>query len=372
MILAANETREEERAAPRAPREDNKLRLEDRAAHDWYRFVLSYPAHLVRSYVGRFGLGASHTVLDPFCGTGTTLVECKKLGIPSCGIEPNPMAAFASRTKIDWGVDPEALVTHAKLVARLTLEKLATQGIADQSGLPLFDPGHRVLPHLNTLPPDAAKLLLTDSISPLPLHKTLTLLGVLDENRDPRLVAHEHLALAKALVNSISNLQFGPEIGVGPAKPDAAVVEPWLFAVSRMAADLGDLHRKAATSGMVYQADARDLVSLLRPRSIDAIITSPPYPNEKDYTRTTRLESVLLGFIRNRDDLRRLKQRLVRSNTRSVYRVTPTTVSSRVTRRFSKLRIPSSGGASNWARPLALSGSTRGSQSCTSAACCVI
>ncbi len=29
-----------------APREDNRLRLEDRAAHDWYRFVLCFPAHL--------------------------------------------------------------------------------------------------------------------------------------------------------------------------------------------------------------------------------------------------------------------------------------------------------------------------------------
>ena len=49
------------------------------------------------------------------------------------------------------------------------------------------------------------------------------------------------------------------------------------------------------------------------------MITSPPYPNEKDYTRTTRLESVLLGFIRSRQELRGLKQGLVRSNTRSVY-----------------------------------------------------
>jgi DNA modification methylase len=56
------------------------------------------------------------------------------------------------------------------------------------------------------------------------------------------------------------------------------------------------------------------------PESVDAVITSPPYPNEKDYTRTTRLESVLLGFIHDKRDLRALKQGLVRSNTRGVYR----------------------------------------------------
>lgn len=59
---------------------------------------------------------------------------------------------------------------------------------------------------------------------------------------------------------------------------------------------------------------------MLEPHSIDAVITSPPYPNEKDYTRTTRLESVLLGFIRNKAELQALKRRLVRSNRRGVYK----------------------------------------------------
>nr|MCU0552228.1 DNA methyltransferase [Leptolyngbya sp. Prado105] len=50
------------------------------------------------------------------------------------------------------------------------------------------------------------------------------------------------------------------------------------------------------------------------------VITSPPYPNEKDYTRTTRLESVILGFLQTKADLRSMKQGLMRSNSRCVYR----------------------------------------------------
>ncbi|MFZ0819415.1 MAG: hypothetical protein WAM91_05055 [Candidatus Acidiferrales bacterium] len=60
--------------------------------------------------------------------------------------------------------------------------------------------------------------------------------------------------------------------------------------------------------------------NLIEPHSIDAVITSPPYPNEKDYTRTTRLESVLLGFIKDKRELRALKENLVRSNTRGVFK----------------------------------------------------
>ncbi len=75
----------------------NRPYVDDLPVHEWYRFVLSYPPHLVRDYVTRFGLGPGRRVLDPYCGTGTTLVECKKLGIESVGTEPNPvvhMAAF--------------------------------------------------------------------------------------------------------------------------------------------------------------------------------------------------------------------------------------------------------------------------------------
>lgn len=320
MNLALAETQDAQSTLLTKTREDNKLRVEDRSAHDWYRFVLSYPAHVVRTYVERFGLDAKHSVLDPFCGTGTTIVECKKLGIPSCGIEPNPMAVFASRTKVNWEVDADQLVAHAARIAKLTLKKLEEQGIQDEGALELFGRHTKPQADLRELAPELVKLLLTDSISPLPLHKVLLLLEVLEENREPQLLAHEHIALAKSLVNEISNLHFGPEIGVGAIKKDAAVVGPWLRAVKRIAEDIRHLQAKSAATAIVHQADARDLAILLRPASVDAVITSPPYPNEKDYTRTTRLESVLLGFIKSKDDLRRLKQNLVRSNTRSVYK----------------------------------------------------
>jgi len=71
---------------------------------------------------------------------------------------------------------------------------------------------------------------------------------------------------------------------------------------------------------VVHRADAREALAALAPASVSAVITSPPYPNEKDYTRTTRLESVLLGFTRCKAELRQLKGQLVRSNTRGVYR----------------------------------------------------
>ena len=307
--------------AESASREDNKLRPEDRAAHDWYRFVLSFPPHLVREYLQRFGMDSGKRVLDPFCGTGTTLVECKKLGIPSVGIESNPMACIASQVKVDWQVDPDGLLRHAASIAKRVVADLESQGIADTGDdLPLFSRDQEALTKLRTLPAEAWKLLLKDSISPLPLHKALVLLEAVDGEKDQRFSQHERLALAKALVFGISNLHFGPEVGVRPPKTDAPVIGTWLKGIRAMSDDLGELRGRSQTDAVVHHADSRYLSTILEPNSVDAVVTSPPYPNEKDYTRTTRLESVILGFIRSRQDLRALKQGLMRSNTRGVYK----------------------------------------------------
>jgi hypothetical protein len=301
-------------------REDNKLRLKDCAAHQWYRFVLSFPPHLVRSYIGKFDLDARHRVLDPFCGTGTTLVECKKLGIPAFGLESNPIACFASRTKLNWKVDPDVLLQHAQTVAKVVTQRLKNDGLSEDAGLPLFQSRAVVSTVLQRLSTESSDLLLRDSISPVPLHKTLVLLEEIEDHLDNRFRDHERLALATCLVNGIGNLHFGPEVGVGPAKEDAPVVSLWLNGIREMVKDLRQLQNMRGADAIVYQADARDVTHVLPPGSVDAVITSPPYPNEKDYTRTTRLESVLLGFIQSKKDLRALKQRLVRSNTRSVYK----------------------------------------------------
>jgi DNA modification methylase len=282
----------------------NKLDKDDRMFHDWYRFVLSFPPHLVDDYINKFRLKKDQTILDPFCGTGTTIVESKIQRINSIGIEPNPMAHFASCVKCDWSIDPNAVVEHAAYIAKRAEKTIR----------------HSDLGNLRKLPSEPEDLLLKDSISPLPLHKTLILLEQINNERESPFYNYQLLALAKALVFNISNLRFGPEVGVRRDKrSDAPVVESWLSEVNMMARDIY-LTDRNDTHAIVHKADSRQVSSLLEPNSIDAVFTSPPYPNEKDYTRTTRLESVILGFINNKKELQSLKRTLLRSNTRNVYK----------------------------------------------------
>ena len=293
----------------------NKLAYQDRAFHDWYRFVLSYPPHLVQSYIKKFGLNHQSLILDPFCGTGTTLIEAKLAGIKAIGIEANIFPYFATSVKLDWNLNPDLLVSQARQIANEALSFLKGQGIDDNS---FFEIDLKNI-KLKTLEPEAASLILRDSISPLPLHKTLVLLEYLEAYQGEPFFCHALLALANALVFKISNLHFGPEVGVRNPKIDIPVISNWLLEVDKIAHDLRLVTGKQYPSAEVYLGDARNLENF-SPDLVDAVITSPPYPNEKDYTRTTRLESVLLGFIKNKGELRALKKKLVRSNTRGVYK----------------------------------------------------
>ena len=73
-------------------------------ADDATHAIYPYPARLLRQ-IPRFFLHCSQlsssteAVLDPFCGSGTVLVEATLAGRPSWGVDPNPFAQLLSRAK---------------------------------------------------------------------------------------------------------------------------------------------------------------------------------------------------------------------------------------------------------------------------------
>lgn len=271
----------------------------DKAFHEWYRFVLSFPPHLVRGYFDDFGLKPGQNVLDPFCGTGTTLVEAKGHSLIGIGLEANPLPYFATRVKTSWITDTTALETLAEKIAKKTFRLKKKQR--------------------RELPGEKYSLLLKDSLLPDTMHEALCLLTAIEDYRRLDCYNYFRLAFAKTIVYSSSNLRFGPEVGLGKVVEYKPVIEPWLVEVNKMINDLRAIEKSYFYNSNVFNGDARSMETAIAPKSIDAVITSPPYPNEKDYTRTTRLESVLLGFINSKDELRKVKKQLVRSNTRGVY-----------------------------------------------------
>lgn len=89
-----------------------QARLEQAARNGDNRQATRYSVHGLHEYKGKFnpqvakailnifGISFGKRVLDPFCGSGTTLVECAHIGATGVGIDLNPLAVFITNTKL--------------------------------------------------------------------------------------------------------------------------------------------------------------------------------------------------------------------------------------------------------------------------------
>lgn len=67
--------------------------------HSWFKYREGYSNKLVNELLIRFPIGRNQIVLDPFCGSGTTLVEAGLMGYRSTGIDANPMSVEITNAK---------------------------------------------------------------------------------------------------------------------------------------------------------------------------------------------------------------------------------------------------------------------------------
>jgi hypothetical protein len=165
-------------------------------------------------------------------------------------------------------------------------------------------------------------LLPTGFLSSRPLRRLLVLKAAIEDfgaDESPAYLEFFMLALAHTIANGAGNFAFGPEIYRTKPKLDYDVLGHFARRGDLMIKELSAAQRAGYQDvpSQVLAVDARELANV--PGGVTAVITSPPYPNEKDYTRTTRVESILIGLIVDRESLRRTKEHLLRSNTRNVF-----------------------------------------------------
>ena len=300
----------------------NSILMSDAPVHNWYRFVLSFPPHLVRKYLEYFEVGSKDVVFDPFCGTGTTLVEAKKHGVASYGCDAHPFTLLVSRVKTNWKLDLTTAREVFDQIIDLAETELAKHGLYSETletrmreDSPLFLNGHRLSDEIAALLPEGF-------VSERPLLRLLILRSIIDSKTEKlpgEFQEFFYLAFAHVVANGAGNFAFGPEIYRTKPKWDYDVLGHFCRMTSTM---LDEIHmlQEAGLSGTpsgIISSDAREMKGT--PKGITAVITSPPYPNEKDYTRSTRVESVLLRLIADKKHLRQIKEGLLRSNTRNVF-----------------------------------------------------
>ena len=275
---------------------------------DWYLMPEAYSAPLVQQAIVEFGLRNGETMLDPFCGTGTSLLAARDAGCNAVGIEVNPFLCFASRVKTHNWQDASALRAQTVRIladARVRLDKTCVDDLIDDSDLPEMPRRERWIARRVAC-------------------KIVTLRDCIEKNSTEASRPFFLLALA-AILRGASNMKLSPHaFGSREVKQDAPVLAMFEAKLEKMLADVTCAEhegRLSCTQVQVNQGDIRDpgnVSSTLLPARL--AVCSPPYLNNLDYTMQTRLELFFLGFVSGMDELKSLRKQMMICDAKATYR----------------------------------------------------
>ena len=264
--------------------------------HRWFRYSAGFSALWVRELVQQSLSSDGLRVLDPFCGSGTVLLESELCGAESMGIEAHPFVARVARAKLAWGVDPGEFAAYAWSIAERARDmhpQLARYPKLIRKCFP--DP---VLSRLDSL-----------------RQAWEALAG------DGRLRELGWLALT-SILRETSPVGTAQWQYVLPRKSKTQTADPFVAFRAKIASMVSDMrewrHFAKGPQARVWVEDARQLASVPDGWA-DLIITSPPYANNYDYADATRLEMSFWGEVTRWSDLQEaVRKFLVRSCTQHV------------------------------------------------------
>lgn len=250
------------------------------SVHGLHEYKGKFNPQIAKAILNIFGVRPGDQVLDPFCGSGTTLVECTQMGARGIGFDINPFAVFVANAKL------QALTTPV-VVLREVLTKIATSlGRTSSWNAPI--------PH------DERGLYLSSWFEADTLCIVETVRAHVESAAGE--FAPIFLALASNQLRDYS-LQDPNDLRIRrrktplPEKPFVTVfleaTQNFLERVAQAQMVLGtDLHRGGAS---LHNMTSAPPVTSSKP--FDAALTSPPYAMALPYIDTQRLSLVWLDLI---------------------------------------------------------------------------
>ena len=237
----------------------------------------------------------SSLIVDPFCGSGTTLVEARAAGLRAVGSDLNPLAVLIARAKT-WTVP-----MHRRNELSDTGHQLAGQALA--AGKAARRSGATAAPTRKPkgFDPNARDRRLASWFAPHVRRELEMLASMIDELRaDDAELADILTACLSAILYKVSSRTsdtdstwVDKQVGRGAASRHFAA------RVELLVAGLNDLARAGGPPD-VMQLDARKLGEKLPDGSAAGVITSPPYAGTYDYADHQRLRMDFLG-LRHRE-----------------------------------------------------------------------
>jgi SAM-dependent methyltransferase len=249
----------------------------------------SYPARMdpaaVRALLA--GLAPRGPVLDPFCGSGTTLVEARVAGLAATGSDLNPLAVAIARAKT-WTPPPgrrRALLDTARAIAAATLEEGKAARRAGHQPAPLRRAGKN---------PSARDRQIGEWFAPH-VRRELEQLAAFIEAEEDR----ELRDILKIVLSSILYKVSRRASDTDPRRVERNIARgnpSRLFAARAelLCAGLDELAARPGPMPRVLVGDARRLE--VPAGSFALAVTSPPYVGTYDYADQHGLRMAFLGI----------------------------------------------------------------------------
>ncbi len=207
-----------------------------------------------------------NSILDPFCGVGTTLLAAKSAGLQSFGIDSSPLAVFVSKTKTDDYSEKE--IAGAEEFAKEIFRNIGRATLKWQ--FELFNP-FTAFPKKN--------------------FNTLLFLRERIEEEDEKTRNLLLLALLSILPRVGIFIKDGGVLKIKKRKPAIPVKSAFRRKVKEIVNDLKTSSVRGPKPRVIL-GDARAVE--IEDESIDLVFTSPPYLNNIDYSKVYGLELTLL------------------------------------------------------------------------------
>ena len=228
-------------------------------------------------------------MLDPMCGSGTTLVEGNLAGYRAIGFDLNPLSVMITRTKCSiLRMDPKMLVDeHERLKVKVRGHASRSQGQRRSyfETLPLRDQRYleswfapRVLDDLDLI---AANL---EDLEPSP-YRDLFWVCLSDVLRSVSWQKADDLRVRR---------EERPEANIDAIAEYLTRLDRTLRNVVAFLLEEGMRHDE---NFAVYNNDARQCAKVLGQQRVDAVITSPPYATALPYLDTDRLSLCYLKLL---------------------------------------------------------------------------
>ncbi len=245
-----------------------------RHRHGWLRLTPAYSVQLVERLVGE--LPARTRVLDPFCGTGTTLLTCAEQGLSCTTVDLNPFLVWLANTKAREYASADC--TRARTLV-----------------LRMAEASRRAAPRDPWLPPIANIDRWWHRPTQLALGRAFAVLA--RSQYSPAVRDLARVAFCRALIGS-ANVSFGHQsmsFKVNGTLPTSAVARLLEGAISEVNEGARVALTKPRAGALL--GDARSLQGSVKQRRFDAVITSPPYCNRMSYIRELRPYMYWLGHL---------------------------------------------------------------------------